>query len=267
VLSVDTACRLGSSSQTWTFPTTWTGTSSIKNDDHRGDIVGRWMSCGGPQLPLGPYPAIEFAGNGRWRMLGNDASGAYVGEATGGDYYVLGNGQVDLSDGTPENLGGWGGFLAFANGNRDVLRFGNSLNSPVYARLPPSATNGDDNRPSASDGHCSMVGTWDVPADTGPPGAPASVWSFDETGRFVVGAPNDLLCGAHTMWGTYDLPADGYFHITTNWNLGACDWWFAAAYPYTFSADCSALTLTQKYDNCTGGRGYLNGMTTLRRRR
>jgi hypothetical protein len=259
------ACKLAANATSWTFPTTWTGTNSIKNDDHNGDIVGRWLTCGTGMVVASPHAGIEFGGNGRWQLLTKDGNDALVPIAMRGYYYVLGNGQVQIAD--ESSFGPFGAFVTFADGNRDVVRFdGGPQTNAIYARAAPSPTNGDDNVPSVSDGHCSMVGTWDVPATMSPPGAPASVWSFDEAGHFVVGAPSDDLCGPHKMWGTYRLATDFGFQLTSNWNLGQCDWWFTAAFPAKFSADCSTLTTVQMSDNCTGGRGYLNGTTVLRRR-
>jgi hypothetical protein len=267
-LDVATACQLGASAPSWSFPTTWTGTNSMHNDDHDGDLVGRWVTCGGAGVVSQAHAGIEFAGNGRWRLLAKDASGALVPLPTGGYYYVLGNGQLDLDGESPaDDTVGATEFVTFAEGNHDVVGFssdGVSAGS-TYARVAASSTNGDDNAPSVSDGHCSMVGSWDVPANDAPPVAPASRWTFDGAGYFVVDAPGDDLCGAHTQWGLYRLSTDGFFQITQNWNLGLCDWWFSAAYPYKFSADCSTLTLTQQWDNCTGGRGYLNGTTKITR--
>lgn len=64
------------------------------------------------------------------------------------------------------------------------------------------------------------------------------------------------------MYGTYRL-SSGLFQLTSNVGMGLCHWWFDAAYPATFDASCTQVKLTQAYDNCTGGRGYLNGQTTL----
>jgi hypothetical protein len=268
-LDVATACQLAANATSWSFPTTWTGTNAMHNDDHDGDLVGRWVTCGGAGVVSLAHAGIEFAGNGRWRLLAKDASGALVPLPTGGYYYVLGSGQLNLDGESPaDNTVGAGGFVTFAEGNPDVVRFdsdGVSGGSSTYARVAPSPTNGDDNAPSVSDGHCSMVGSWDVPANDAAPAAPASRWTFDVAGHFVVDAPGADLCAAHTQWGLYRLSTDGLFQITQNWNLGLCDWWFSAAYPYEFSADCSTLTLTQQWDNCTGGRGYLNGTTMITR--
>jgi hypothetical protein len=268
-LDVATACQLGATATSWSFPMTGTGTSPGRNDDEDGDVVGRWVTCGGAGVVSQAHAGIEFAGNGRWRLLAKDASGVLVPLPTGGYYYVLEGGQLDLDGESPADTFGATAFVTFAEGNRDVVSFysdsGVSPGSSTYARVAPSPTNGDDNAPSVSDGHCSMVGSWDVPANDATPVAPASRWTFDGAGHFVVDAPGDDLCGAHTQWGLYRLSTDGFFQITQNWNLGLCDWWFSAAYPYKFSADCSTLTLTQQWDNCTGGRGYLNGTTKITR--
>ena len=79
-------------------------------------------------------------------------------------------------------------------------------------------------------------------------------------------APWTPTCAPDTpIYGTYRL-SPGWFQLTSNVGLGVCAWWFTAAYPTQFDADCSHLTLMQVYDNCTGGRGYFNGTTTLTRR-
>jgi hypothetical protein len=262
-LSVAEACQRSASATSWSFPTPSQSMAPTRNDDHDRDIVGRWVPCGAATLVPQAHAGVEFAGNGRWRLLGKDATGALVPMATAGYYYLLTGGQLNLEGEAPP--GSWGGnnVVAFADGSRDVVRF--SAGGEAYARVAPSASNGDDNAPAVSDGHCSMLGSWDVPANDATPQAPASRWSFDASGRFVVDSPSDDLCGPHNQWGTYQL-AKGFFELTQNWNLGLCDWWFTADYPYKFSDDCKILTLTQQWDNCTGGRGYLNGMTKLTRR-
>jgi hypothetical protein len=185
------------------------------------------------------------------------------------DFYVLNTGQLDLAGEGRDD--GYQVYLAkFADGGRDVLSLegaGPDRGPYIYARTAASPTNGDDNRPSVSDGRCSMVGDWDVPATSDNPSVPASTWSFDGLGNFVVGPPGAITCDAHSMHGTYRLSASGYFQITTNWNLGLCDWSFNAAYPATFDAGCTSLMTRQDLDNCTGGRGYFNGNPTVLTRR
>jgi hypothetical protein len=274
-LTVAEACQLAAATTSWSFPGSGMGTTSGHNDDRNGEIVGRWVACGTADTAVStvPHVGVEFGGNGRWRLLGAGPNGSLVPLATGGNYYTLAGGQLDLAEDTP---GMSVTSVSLANGSRDVLRFGPSDFTPdgapgLYARTAASPTNGDDNLPSLSDGRCSMVGTWAVPANLPTPSEPASRWSFDGLGNFVVGAPTDDVCGPHTMWGTYSLSSGGdlssgsFFQITSNWNLGLCDWWFTAGYPAAFSADCSKVTLVQTFDNCTGGRGYLNGTTTLTR--
>jgi hypothetical protein len=268
-LGVDGACELGRTTSDWSFPTTWTGTNAMRNDDHRANIVGRWATCDAQGFTPKPHAGIEFGANGRYQLLARDPSGALgpTSPPVRGYYYLLGSGQLDVSD---ENLAeGTRIFrLTFAPGE-DTLRFEDSglpAIQTIYARTTPSPSNGDDNVPSVSDGRCSMVGDWDVPPNEVSPVAPASTWSFDDRGNFVVGPRGSNLCAPPTMWGTYRLSADGGFQIATNWNLGLCDWWFSAAYPASFDATCAHVTLQQRNDGCTGGRGYLNGTTTLTRR-
>jgi hypothetical protein len=269
-LAVAEACSRGASTSNWTFPDD--PDPFRRNNDQNGQIVGRWVSCGSNTLPVGPNDGIEFAGNGRWRLLRFDASGALVPAmpAVSGYYYVLGSGQLDLSAEGPSEGGTYITFAKFADGDHDVLGIDNEQpGSPisVYARTANSATNGDDNMPSLTDGRCSMVGSWDVPRVDGYPSEPATIWSFDGLGNFVVDSEHGVTCGAHMQYGTYRLSTADGFEITTNWNLGLCDWWFSAAYPKPqFDSTCSTLTLTSYWDNCTGGRGYLNGTTVLKRR-
>jgi hypothetical protein len=49
--------------------------------------------------------------------------------------------------------------------------------------------------------------------------------------------------------------------------MGLCQWWYDAGYPATFDEGCRQVTLVQRFDNCTGGRGYFNGVTVMTRRR
>ena len=67
------------------------------------------------------------------------------------------------------------------------------------------------------------------------------------------------------MYGTYRL-SPGLFQITENTGMGNCLWVEDAGYPAAFDATCMHLSLTQDHDNCTGGRGYFNGQTTLTKR-
>jgi hypothetical protein len=263
-LSTTEACAKAGTATSWTFPMT----GPQRNDDQNGLVVGRWVPCGPSDAISTPHEAIEFSGNGRWQLLGTDASGRFVPLSTRGSYYLDGSGQLNLAPEAVEGARLQILFVTFADGNRDILGLKNDgpLSNPTtpYARIAPSPANGDENAPPVSDGHCSMVGSWNVPANNALPFEPASVWSFDGAGHFVVDATSADLCGAQPMWGTYELTG-GLFEITQNWNVGLCDWMDGADFPYTFSADCSAVMLTEQGDNCTGGRGYLNGQTTLTR--
>jgi hypothetical protein len=110
-----------------------------------------------------------------------------------------------------------------------------------------------------------MIGTWDLPANHALPTAPAATFSFDGAGNFVGGPEGSDLCAGHTMYGTYSL-SPKWFQITTGVAMGLCQWWFWAAFPVTFDSTCTHVTLVQHYDNCTGGRGYWEGTTTMTRR-
>jgi len=260
-MTVEAACATASMTTVWQRPDG--GLGGVGYDgDARADIVGRWVACGTPGFSRTPHVAVEFGANGRWRLLSRDASGALVPLATStGFYYALGSGQLNVRG---ETSGGTF-FISFAAGV-DALHFrGETANSFNYARTDPSPLNGRDNLPSLSDGKCSMLGSWDVPANPVTPVVPAATFAFDEVGNFVGGPLGSDLCASHTMYGTYAL-SPGFFSLTTNIGLGQCAWWFDARYPATFDATCSKLTLVQLYDNCTGGRGYFNGTTTLTRR-
>jgi hypothetical protein len=262
--TVDEACALAATTTEWTFPAMWTGTSSVHSDDHRGDIAGRWVRCGSSTVSAVPHDGIEFGANARWQLLKTDAAGSLIpaDPAARGYYYLLASGQLDLNG---EGVTGENQifFLRFAPG-MDTLRFDDS-STAIYARTTPSPLNGRDNVPTVTDGRCSMVGTWDVPANEPTPYAPAATLSFDEAGNFVGGDRGSDLCSAHTMYGTYRL-SPNLFQLTTNVNMGQCQFWFSAGYPTHFDASCTHLTLMQLWDNCTGGRGLLNGTTTLTRR-
>jgi hypothetical protein len=245
------------------------GDASV-DGDARSVIVGRWLSCGASFDPL-PNDGVEFGANGRWHLLEKDASGALVplpspSPYAHGYYYALGSGQLDVNmDVSDADASTGGRILSVRLGvGGDALMLGDSpMNvSSVYARVDPSPLDGADNPPSTSDGTCSMVGTWDVPASAS---APAATFSFDEVGNFVGGPAGSDLCASHTMYGTYWLSA-GVFELTTNVGMGQCQWWFGTGFRTQFDSSCRQLTLMQVWDNCTGGRGYLNGGATLTKR-
>jgi hypothetical protein len=257
-----------SATTSWGFPDS--RATNVDVDDN-GLLTGRWVTCGASGFTSIPHAGVEFAGNGRWRLLTTDASGALVGmdpvvPGSTGYYYVLDTGQTDLR-GEDFQSGAFTFFITFSPG-MDALRFGGgdpSAPASIYARTTPSPSNGDDNAPAVSDGRCSMVGTWDVPANNATPYAPPAWITFDANGGFVGGPQDQTVCSGYSMYGTYQL-LPGLFELTTNVGMGLCAWWFDAGYPATFDADCTHVTLMQYYDNCTGGRGYLNGTTTLARR-
>ena len=265
--SVADACAAGAAATAtdWSYPQHPAGT----NGDDRRYIVGRWAVCGTSIFGLPAHAGIEFGANGRWTLLGSDATtGALLPlsrtGSTSGYYYLLGIGQLDLVGELPGS-GGQIFHVSFVSG-MDAINF-NGLNglAEVYARTTPSPLNGADNPPPTASGACSMVGDWDVPANKGAVGAPASVFSFDAAGNFVAGSPTANLCDGHTAYGTYAV-SGGMFQLTSNIGLGSCAWWYTAGFPAVFDATCNHLSVTRQYDNCTGGRGYFNEPTTLTRR-
>jgi hypothetical protein len=253
----------------WSYPQDPAGT--LKDD--RARIVGRWSNCGTSGIWDVPHAGIEFGANGRWRFLTFDANGNLVPMAptvTGasGNYYLLGTGQIDVGLEDPDS--GYRNFLVSFSAGGDALRFEDQTSFPkvrdwFYGLTNPTELNGSDNPPPLADGSCTMVGTWDLPASAGAVPAPAATFSFDGAGNFVGGPAGSDLCTSHTMYGTYSL-SPKYFEITTNVGFAPCQWWFWAAYPPTFDATCTHVTLVQHLDGCTGGRGYWNGTTTMTRR-
>jgi hypothetical protein len=252
----------------------WSHSNTVAHgsDDARAALVGRWATCRkkGAFSTLS-HAGIEFGANGRWRLLKTDSGGALVPmdplNARGmGHYYALSSGQLDLVSEGGE--AGWIGFVRFTAGMHALRYDGGSMPAPStgeYGRAAPSPLNGSDNPPSVSDGKCSMVGTWDVPANKAIPTAPVASIAFDGEGNFVGGPPGSNLCADHTMYGTYRL-SPGLFQLTSNVGMGGCSWSLGAGYAATFDASCSTVELVLHTDGCTGGRGHLNGPTTLTRR-
>jgi hypothetical protein len=137
-----------------------------------------------------------------------------------------------------------------------------------YVRVPPDEESAAANTFSTSDGRCSMVGVWDTAQQSA---NPAAAFAFNERGEWFGGAWGSDLCAAHSMYGTYnletrggpvmdnfDLPPTTELELVTNVGAGRCDFWFNAGFSPTFSDDCSRVRLANTWDNCTGGRGYLN---------
>jgi hypothetical protein len=265
--SVADACAAGAAATAtdWTYPQNPAGTEG----DDRRYIVGRWAVCAVSIYGLPAHDGIEFGANGRWRMLGIDtATGALVPlprtGSTSGYYYLLGIGQLNLASELP--AGGGQIFDVTFTAGMGAINFNNPQGlAEIYARTTPSPLNGADNPPPTAAGACSMEGDWDVPANNGPVGAPASVFSFDAAGNFVAGPPSANLCDGFEAHGTYAL-SPGMFQLTSNIGLGACPWSDTAGFPAAFDASCNHLSLTRQYDNCTGARGYFNEPTTLTRR-
>jgi len=180
--------------------------------------------------------------------------------STEGRYELLSSGQLNVM----RDEGGLTAIFVQLTSDHNGIRLmptETGAGNPYYARTDPSPLNGADNPPSLTDGHCTMTGTWDLPASAS---APAATLSFDNVGNFVGGPLDSDLCSAHTMYGTYAL-LPGLFQITENIGMGSCEWWFDGGWTPSFSPDCSQVTLTESYDDCTGGRRYLDGVNVLTR--
>ena len=255
-------CASARGSTGFSYPQPTTG-----DQDGRPFIVGRWIACSADlSFPLRPHAAVEFGANGRWRLFDADDTGALVPSAirgSDGSYYLVGNGGLNVLDETRMSLGQRS--VKFGV-NLDALRFDDgAASTAIYARGLPSPQNGNDNSPSVADGSCSLVGDWDLPANPNPPGAPAATFSFDGVGNFVARPLGADVCSSPPMYGTYQL-LFGAFQITTNFGFGACPWSGGASYTASFSSDCASVTTEARGDDCTGARGYFNGVTTMSRR-
>jgi len=258
------ACAAGAaaSSSDWSYPPNPKGT----NGDDLGYIVGRWQVCNQSIFGLSSHAGIEFGANGRWRMLATDATtGDLVpmprSQTTSGYYYMLGSGQLNLA---PELPAGTHTYPVTFTAGMDAINFDNPAGvAEVYARTTPSPLNGADNPPPTEAGPCSMVGDWILPSTV--PNGLSSVYSFDAAGNFVVVGSNVNICDTGEGYGTYAL-STGMFQLTSTLGLGGCAWWYTAGLQAAFDATCNELWLNPDYDNCTGGRAYLNQPTRLTRR-
>lgn len=267
--AVADSCAVGASaSTTWTYPEN----PFAARPDDSWRVVGRWATCGRTVPGLPAHDALELGANARWRLLAIDrGTGAFVplsgSGALSGYYELTSGGKYGLMNVRGELPGPslWSGQLTFAAAG-DALRFANDdATVAVYARSMPSPYDGADNPSPTSDGHCSMVGSWDVPADGNTFSRMAAVFSFDAAGNFV-GDPEGGgdACGNHLMGGTYALSSSA-FQIVTSTGLGYCDGWYSARYTATFDASCDQVVLAPTYDECSN-RAYFSKPTTLTRR-
>ncbi len=234
--------------------TTRTGMGA--DDDSRDLIVGRWRVCGdaGGIVPPG-HAGIEFGENGRYQLLGLDGDALVpVAGAPRGFYYLLASGQLELRSSTDVSTQ----FLYFdgtlgAMQAEDVYPTNGGM--AHLARVEPDVQSAALNAFSTSDGRCSLDGTWDTAPDSVNPSAS---FLFDADGEWFGGERGANLCNEQTMYGTYELTSDE-FSIVTNVGAGLCHFWFGAGFGATFDETCDRVVLDLVWDNCTGGRGYLNG--------
>jgi len=265
--AVAESCAIVAGATAWTYPE-----NPHVLDDGNWRIVGRWAPCGATLSGIAAHAGIEFGANRRWRLLTVDAgTGALVpltGPGAASGYYDLQDGVGFGTMTMPGELPGqtlWSGQVTFAAAG-DALRFaGQSSTAQVYSRTTPSTDDGASNPSSTMDGHCSMVGTWDVPAGSDPGSLGAAVFSFDAAGHFAGGPEGTDLCASQTMYGTYALSSSG-FQLVTGSGLGGCDGRYLASYTATFDGSCDKVVLTPTHDECTADRGYFGKPTTLSRR-
>jgi hypothetical protein len=244
--------------------------SSAGGEDARALLVGRWQLCDDPVYYGGvQHAGLEFGSNGRNQLLRSSGGtlAPLVPGSPRGVYYLLGSGQfMQRGDLT------FGGYAASArfDATLSVMQLESEQNQPLrYVRIAPDEGSAAANTFStATASGCSMVGVWDTALPGNNPGA---AFAFNERGDWFGGEWGSDLCASHTMYGTYnletrggnvmdnfDVPAQTEFELVTNIGAGRCQFWFNGGFVPTFSADCNRVHLAAAWDNCTGGRGYLN---------
>ncbi|MEO8182627.1 MAG: hypothetical protein ABI895_27660 [Deltaproteobacteria bacterium] len=264
LLSYEEGCSVDS------FEPMPSGMSMAGGGDARELLVGRWWLCGDVAYYGGAqHFGIEFGANGRNQLLWDNGRLRPIAGGPRGVYYLLTSGQYmqrgELSFGS---YAGWASFDA--TGSVLQLADDDEQSGPPlrYVRVAPDERSAATNLFSTSSGSCSMVGVWDTAL---PSNNPAAAFAFNQRGEWYGGEWGSDLCADHSMYGTYnletrggniqdnfDVPAQTEFELVTNIGAGRCQFWFNAGFTPTFSADCNRVHLDTAWDNCTGGRGYLN---------
>lgn len=260
----EAACTLASAAA----PAAWTTFGDTAEDgDNQAVLIGRWRACSAGTLVATPHSVVEFGDNRRYQVLKADpmAAGALI-QVENAYFYLLASGQLDLRDDVAGHVATT--LLSFLSGDQAFRVAGGppaaaGSDAGIYVRIPAAPDNGLSNAPSVSDGGCNLVGTWDSTRVSS--GDSAIALSFDGLGNFVGHPPGADPCTPTNQYGTYQL-TPGQFYITSNVGFGRCAWWFTAGFGAAFENNCTQLTLAATFDNCTGGRGYLNGTTVLRKR-
>jgi hypothetical protein len=231
--------------------------------DGKAKLVGRWLVCGTGTFQAEPHAGVEFGANGRFQLLDADSTGALkANPAVRGRYYLLGSGQMGLR--RDDDLGNPISGVSFSPDAQALVFDGTDS---VYARTTPAPDNGRSNVPSTTNGTCSLVGAWDTETADISAGGKAISLEFGASGDFTAEDPSAAsACSTVAMYGTYRL-SSRVFEITQNVGMGHCQFWFDAGYTITFEAGCARARLVNAWDNCTGGRGYLNGSSVLVRRK
>ncbi len=223
--------------------------------DVEAAITGRWQLCGGQINSPADTVGIEFAGDAAYFLV-RDGNGSVVRGA--GFAYER---TVTITDTTQMNGAGWYQ-ISLMGGGRGNHYFADYSPSPRKLKLN-EGTSGNEaeyvaDAPATT--ACSLVGgTWDVTENYW--GTDAS-FQFFADGSFVGGPRSASLPGAATMAGSYS-DGNGMFHIGPTRGM-QCDEWQTNS-TLTFDAACTTATLQVQTDNCTGGRKYFGGRTTLLR--
>lgn len=250
-ISKDAACAV---TETPLDPSSFTDADG----DPRSAIVGRWSNCGSGLIWDSDAPGIEFGDNHKWQLIESDGTPKANGPS--GYYFLLSTGQLDLISGEWDRIG----FLSF-DPDFNVATYDTydvGATTQRFARVAPDTESAAQNALSTTDGKCSLIGDWDtVPNGTDP----SASYSFDGAGNWVACDLGSDLCAEHSMHGLYEL-STGAFTLVTLSGMGQCQFWFSGYFRASFDATCTTLSLSVTGDNCTGGRGYLNGDSVLKKR-
>lgn len=250
-----------------------------------GDVLARlqgvWLTCTGFIYAPSDAVGVDFSGT-KARFLVRDASGAFV--PGSGAAYERTVTVIDTS--VMNGPGSYQMNLTLADGSFDTYQVssydapsklrldeGTSGNEAQYAPAGESLCNapvdagpscgGSDAGPAPGDGGaCSIVGTWDVTANT-PFGTDAS-FQFDADGTFTGGHQGADLPSQAIYTGQWSVDASGELVIgpTTGFLCNA----YQTNLSLSFGAGCDTASLQVQTDGCTGGREHLDDTTTLTRR-
>lgn len=230
-------------------------------------ITGRWLAC--PEStarPLGvAIDGIEFNVNGRFQLLRRDGAGIVAPDP------VAGSGRTVVFAGSPWQVGldferpTTGGINFWPEFSPEKATLAGPFNIVgeriKMARIEAGPADANPPRP-LEPGRCSPFGVWDtVETQDGT----SATFLFGDDGRFIAGAQDADVCATTTMYGAFGLTPES-LEITEAIGMTPCDQAFSTTYITTFSDDCNTLSLSGRFDACTGGRKTLGSAARLRRR-